>query len=51
MARGLDARAAHLRTLETQGITYRPGYEAELYHPDVIRSFPEFFNPAAHPKP
>jgi hypothetical protein len=29
---------------------YAPGYESQLYHPDVITQFPEFFNPAALPK-
>jgi hypothetical protein len=27
---------AHQRVLELQGIAYRPGYEAHLYHPEVI---------------
>jgi hypothetical protein len=44
------SRAAHLKTLEWQGIPYEPGYESQLYHPDVIRQHPEFFNPAAWPK-
>ena len=43
-------RAAHLETLEWQGIPYHPGYESQLYHPDVIRQLPEHFNPAAWPK-
>jgi hypothetical protein len=48
---GYDAaRSAHLQTLEWQGIEYAPGYESQLYHPDVISSFPEHFNPAAWPK-
>ena len=45
MQQGMDARAAHLQTLESQGIPYEPGYESQLYHPDVIRQFPEQFNP------
>ena len=44
------ARAAHLETLQWQGIPYEAGYEAQLYHPDVITEFSEFFNPAAWPK-
>jgi RHS repeat-associated protein len=48
---GYDAaRAAHLETLQWQGIPYAPGYESQLYHPDVISQFLEFFNPAAWPK-
>ena len=48
---GYDAaRAAHLQTLESQGIPYAPGYESQLYHPDVITEFLEFFNPAVRPK-
>ena len=47
MDSGLDARDAHLQTLEEQGIPYEPAYEAELYHPDVIDQYPEHFNPAA----
>ena len=50
MQQGMEARAAHLRTLESQGISYKPGYESQLYHPDVIRQYPEQFNPAAWPK-
>jgi hypothetical protein len=44
------ARAAHLETLKWQGISYAAGYESHLYHPSVIRAFPESFNPAAWPK-
>ena len=47
MAEGLDARAAHLRTLERQGVAYEPGYEAQLYHWSVISDYPDHFNPAA----
>ncbi len=50
MQQGIEARAAHLQTLEWQGIPYEPGYESQLYHPDVISQFPEQFNPAAWPK-
>jgi hypothetical protein len=46
-----DARAAHLETLRRQGIPYEAGYEAQLYHPDVIRAHADQFNPAAHPPP
>jgi RHS repeat-associated protein len=49
MNKGVGARDAHLQTLEWQGIRYEPGYESQLYHPDVIRQFSEYFNPAAHP--
>jgi hypothetical protein len=49
MNRGVEARDAHLRTLEWQGIPYKPSYESQLYHPSVIKQFPEYFNPAAHP--
>ena len=49
MRMGLEPRAAHLETLNWQKIPYAPGYESELYHPDVIRQFSEYFNPAAHP--
>jgi hypothetical protein len=41
MQGGMDARAAHLETLQRQGIPYIPGYESQLYQPDVIRQFPE----------
>jgi RHS repeat-associated protein len=51
MNRGVDARDAHLETLEWQGIPYKPGYESQLYHPNVIEQFPEYFNPAAHSQP
>lgn len=44
------ARAAHLETLQWQRIPYAAGYESQLYHPSVIRSFSEMFNPAAWPK-
>jgi RHS repeat-associated protein len=44
------ARAAHLETLQWQGIPYVAGYESQLYHSTVIRSFSEMFNPAAWPK-
>ncbi len=47
MAQGFGDRAAHLKTLEIQGIPYERGYESALFHPDVIRQFPEYFNPAA----
>ena len=44
------ARAAHLETLQWQKTPYAPGYESQLYHPDVIRMFQDMFNPAAWPK-
>lgn len=44
------ARAAHLETLQWQNIPYAPGYESQLYHPDVIRAFQDMFNPAAWPQ-
>ena len=47
MDTGMDARAAHLETLNQQGIPYAPGYEAQLYHPTVIQQFPSYFSPAA----
>jgi hypothetical protein len=50
MAQGLDAEAAHLETLKWQGIEYKPGYESNIYHPDVIREYSKRFNPAALPK-
>jgi hypothetical protein len=46
---GLGVRDAHLQTLQQQGIPYEPGYESQLYHPTVIRQYPDFFNPAAQP--
>lgn len=49
MAKGVDARTAHLGALVAHDIAYAPGYEAKLYHSDVIREFSEYFNPAAHP--
>ena len=47
MSRGIGARDAHLQTLEWQGIPYKAGYEAQLYHPDVILRDPSAFSPAA----
>jgi hypothetical protein len=48
---GYDAaRAAHMETLQWQGIPYAAGYESQLYHPSVIRAFSEMFNPAGWPK-
>ncbi len=46
MDNGLSPRDAHLGALGRQGIPYEPGYERNLYHPDVIEEFPEYFNPA-----
>jgi RHS repeat-associated protein len=48
---GMDAGPAHLMTLEWQGIPYEPGYERNLYHPDVINDYPEMFNPACQLEP
>ncbi len=47
IAQGLGGREAHLETLRWQGIVYEPGYEAQLYHPEVIRRYPKHFSPAA----
>ena len=47
MKRGLDVRSAHEATLQWQGISYKPGYEAQLYVKDVIQKYWETFNPAA----
>ncbi len=47
MEKGADSRSAHLRTLEWQGIPYKPGYEKELYSREVIERFADRFNPAA----
>ena len=49
MNRGVGPRDAHLQTLEWQGIPYRAGYESQPYHPEVVRAYPKYFNPAAHP--
>jgi len=43
-------RAAHLETLNWQKSPYSPGYESQLYHPDVIRQFPQQFNPQTWPQ-
>jgi hypothetical protein len=43
MRSGMEARAAHLNTLEWQGIPYVKGYEQRLYHPDVLKQFPDSF--------
>ena len=48
MARGVDARTAHLQAFARQGIAYEPGYEVRLYHPSVILRYPDHFNPAVH---
>jgi RHS repeat-associated protein len=47
MDRGVAAREAHLQTLKWQGVPYKPGYEAELYHPDIILKDPSSFSSAA----
>lgn len=47
MARGLEYDAAHAGALGWQGIPHIAGYEARLYHPEVIGAFPETFTPAA----
>ncbi len=46
LAEGLSEREAHIFTLEQQGITYEPGYEAYLYAPEVIDEFVDYFNKA-----
>jgi len=38
MKRGLDYDSAHRATLEWQGIPYKRGFEAQLYHPDAMRA-------------
>ncbi|MEM9168110.1 MAG: RHS repeat-associated core domain-containing protein [Pseudomonadota bacterium] len=43
---GLDVEAAHLETLKLQGIEYAPGFQADIYAPDVIDTFPDYFNQA-----
>lgn len=48
--RGMELRAAHLEALAEQGIKYQAGYEALIYHPDVIMEYADKFNPAAWPK-
>jgi hypothetical protein len=48
MDQGMEARAAHLQTLGWQGIPYEPGYERQLYAPNVIQKYPEYFSPANH---
>jgi RHS repeat-associated protein len=47
--KGIDPDKAHDETLKKQGIKKEPGYEKNLYHPDVIRRHRDEFNPAAHP--
>ncbi|GHT96973.1 hypothetical protein AGMMS49545_23470 [Betaproteobacteria bacterium] len=47
MRQGLSDRAAHLETLKWQGIEYKAGYEAKIYHPDAIRAGGSEFSPAA----
>ncbi len=42
----LSPRDAHSMTLQRQGIPETPGYQKEIYHPDVIKNNPEYFNPA-----
>ncbi len=39
MDKGIGAVSAHQETLRWQGIPYMPGYESQIYHPDVIRQF------------
>ena len=47
MGKGLDHETAHLATLQQQGIAWEPGYEAYLYHPDIINGIPDYFSFAA----
>ncbi len=49
MAQGMSYDQAHLKALQLQGIQYSPGYQRYLYHPEVIRMYPEEFNRAAWP--
>ncbi len=51
MAQGMSYDQAHLKASQVQGIPHTASYTSYLYHPDVIRMFPDEFNPAAHPKP
>ena len=44
MKRGFGAKEAHEKTLEWQGIPSVTGYEAKLYHRDVIKDNRTFFN-------
>jgi RHS repeat-associated protein len=47
MAQGMEYEVAHRLTLAQQGISYEPGYEAYLYHPEVIKAFSDYFSFAA----
>jgi len=47
MDKGIDYDTAHKTVLKYQGISYKPGYEAYLYHPDVVDAFPDQFSFAA----
>jgi len=47
MKEGMDYDTAHKLALSLQGITYEPGYEAYIYHPDVVDAFPDQFSSAA----
>jgi RHS repeat-associated protein len=42
-----EPRAAHLAALEVQHIPYVAGYEAYLFHPDVVKALPDYFSSAA----
>jgi len=49
MLDGVAGDDAHQRALAAQGIVYQRGYEAYLYHPDIILDpvLGEWFNQAA----
>jgi hypothetical protein len=38
MTQGLDYKAAHKATLQWQGIPYKRGFEAKVYHPDAMKA-------------
>lgn len=44
MKEGIDYDTAHKAVLELQGIDWKAGYEAYLYHPEVVEIFSEYFN-------
>jgi RHS repeat-associated protein len=50
MRGGLDSEKAHFATLKQQGIEYVPGFETELYHPEVYEKYKLYFNPAGWKK-
>lgn len=50
MDSGIGAAEAHDMTLRWQGIEKVPGYESNIYAPEVIAESREWFNRAAWPK-